>query len=199
MEEGSFSGIQLNSILAVTATGVFFVGVFVLWAYAERIGVSIGLDQGTISSIIGVSIGLGFIGALAAGFIEDRFGRYFPVLLICSMHCLLIALLWFTTLPLGFIVAIGLLQFFSYNFAGPTLFGVIAATDTSGRCSVLYNVVMGVSAFLGPLVGGILFDYDPTFTATYIASAMAAVIMLVLALMVLRTVKPEVAPQCTAS
>ena len=71
-------------------------------------------------------------------------------------------------------LAVSLFQFFSYNFAGPTLFGILAATDKTGRGSVLYNVAIGIGAALGRLMGGAIVDYDSSFGLLYIVSAIAA-------------------------
>ena len=73
-----------NTIVAALAIAVFFIGTFALWAYVERIGVTHGLEPRFIGTVIGFSVGLGFTGALAAAWVEDRFGRVLPTALFVT-------------------------------------------------------------------------------------------------------------------
>ena len=175
-----------STILAILGTTIFWTSMFALWAYTERIGMSHGFESGFIGAVLGTSVGLGFIGALVAGYIEDRFGKTLPVLMIVAMHILVVVLLWLGKLPLIFIVAIGLLQFFSYNYSCPVLLGIISTTDTTGRFSVLYNFALGFSAALGPALGGVIVGYDATFRTLYIFCISTVMLTLVLILQVNR-------------
>ena len=180
-----------STILALIGTTTFWISLFALWAYAERIGVSHGFESGFIGSVLGTSLGLGFIGALAAGYVEDRFGRTLPMLMIVAVHILVVVLLWLGKLPLTYIVAIGLLQFFSYNYASPVLLGIISATDTTGRFSVLCNFVLGLGAALGTALGGILVEYDATFQTLFIFCIATPMLTLVVMLQVNRMISEK--------
>ena len=170
--------IGVSSILTIVAIIIFYIATFALWAYVERMGVASGFEPKFIGTVLGTCTALGFTGALTAGFIEDRFGMMWPVLLYVLGHITAALLLWFDAVPLAFIIAVALIQFFSYNFSGPILFGILSATDTSGRCSVLYSFAVSTGAALGPLLGGVIVSYDKTFNALYFFSAFAALFTL---------------------
>ena len=137
--------------LGLGASVIFFINVFGFWAFAERIGLGAGLPGGTIGLALGVSQVIAIAGALAAAWASDRYGRYWPLLIVLAGQA------WALVALLG---DFGATAYFLATGAFQALFivgvsyqmGAIAALDLQGRFLVMMTAAQGLGAAVGPAV-----------------------------------------------
>ena len=68
--------------MGLIASVVFFVNFFGFWAFVERIGQAGGLPVQTVALALGISQVMAIVGALAAAWASDRYGRYLPLIIV---------------------------------------------------------------------------------------------------------------------
>jgi len=148
--------------LGLAASVLYFVNVFGFWAFVERIGQAAQLPAGTIGLALGVSQVLAIAGALAAAWASDRYGRYWPLLIVLVGQA--VALFWLLGRfgPVAYFVATGAYQAL-FIVAVSYQMGVIAKLDVRGRFLVMMTAAQGLGAAIGPAVAASLIrgdDYD---------------------------------------
>jgi MFS family permease len=134
------------------------IGLGAIWSFAERIGHEIGLHAGEIGSVLAASSIAMIAGSAAAGWMGDRFGNRWPLLLgslACGSAC------YATSMSTGLSgYAAALFAFnFCYLMLGPfALAGVPSALDPSGRLAATASGIMWLAYSGGVAVGGLIAD-----------------------------------------
>ena len=143
--------------------GVFTLGAFALmtvadvaiWVFSEQIGVRIGISPNTIGLLLGITTGLGLLGALLAAVISDRFGRLIPMtialLLLAASNIGLgqaetFSGYAFSLLPLNLAIL----------FLTPYFLGTLSGLDTHGSWTAATGVIGPLAFASGPLLAGMI-------------------------------------------
>ena len=158
---GGSSVIPLNRArVALLALGIFALnlGLGAEWSFAERIGRGIGLDAEHTADILSLCTIAMIGGSAAAGFMGDRFGYRWPVVVgsvVCGIACYSTAA---STSVVGF--TLGSLTYnFCYLMLGPiTVVGVPSTLDTSGRLAAAAGGLMWLAYSIGVTAGGLVAD-----------------------------------------
>ena len=133
--------------------GCLFAGVNALWAYAERIGFSIGLTMNTIVTAFLATVILSAIGPILANFTEKRWGYRYPVLAAAfvagSANFILATAGFKVTFFAGIIIAN-----VAYLFLMPYYRSLTAFVDPLGRLAVGSVVMQTVGTALAPSMAG---------------------------------------------
>lgn len=165
--------------LILTSFIFFFVAQSSLWAFIERIGVSVGLGQAFIASTLAISGVVGLAGALAASILDIKFGRAPPIVLAAVVQLICLATLTGNSSSIVYLVALSLFQVF-WSFALPYQFGVIISRDPSGRFVVLALTFQGVGATFSPALAGLAAAYGYAGVNTISAAAIVLYLALIL-------------------
>lgn len=144
---------QLPGFAALATLLVWCVGLGGIYAFEERIGVAAGLEQTNVGSGLAVAVAAGFIGALAASWVADRWGRILPVAIALLAQIVGIWLLQGDMSWLRFALTASLFHLF-WNFTGPYLMGTVASNDGTGRIAVLIPAAQFGGFAVGNAIGG---------------------------------------------
>ncbi len=163
-------------------------GLGAIWAFIKLIGVDlICHDCGTadkaeaalrIGQALGLSTGIGVVGALAAAMLADRFGRLLPVTAALLVQLAMVLLLRNEMAWLQFALTAATFQAF-WNMTGPYIMGTIALGDATGRASLLIPTAQIGGFFLGPTLVKFFLAGDGYVAANHVA-ALCFVVALVL-------------------
>ncbi|MDB2351923.1 MFS transporter [Luminiphilus sp.] len=132
---------------------IWFVGLSGIWAFVERIGSEIPLEQTTIGMLLSLGLGLGALASLLVALVGDRYGRFWPPLAALVLHAI-ICFFFAGKLTVVVYGALVLLLTFIWNIGLPYLLGLIADSDASGRLVVLIVSAQAFGNTIGPLVAG---------------------------------------------
>lgn len=141
---------------ALTAIFLFFVGVAMVWAFMEPLGVRRHLSLTQLSIALSASAVAGLGGSFVAGALADRLrvevGLAIGIATIVgSLTLLLIGGFY------PYMAAIcGLYFAWAYQF--PFLFGCLAEIDTNGRMASITPVATGGALTVGPAIGGYVLE-----------------------------------------
>ena len=133
-------------------------GLGAMWAFVERIGVDGGLESVIANRVLAVSTFVAIGGALGASALAAKgIGRFMPVTIALVMQ---MAMAWLLQGEMSFVeMAIKAAIFQSFwNLTGPFFMGAIAASDTSGKISVLIPAAQTSGFFIGPAVVVLFLD-----------------------------------------
>lgn len=141
---------------ALTAIFLFFVGVAMVWAFMEPLGVRRHLSLTQLSIALSASAVAGLGGSFVAGALADRLRL--EVGLAIGIATIVGSL---TLLLIGgfypYMAAIcGLYFAWAYQF--PFLFGCLAEIDTNGRMASITPVATGGALTVGPAIGGYVLE-----------------------------------------
>lgn len=146
------------AIIALTILLIWCTGLGAVWAFLINIGVAAGLENTAAGQALAISTTIGIAGALAASALAGRGGRLAPVTIALLIQMAAIMLLQGELSFLRFAATCAVFQVF-WNFTGPYLMGMVAASDASGRISVLIPVAQTGGFALGPAIaGGLMTD-----------------------------------------
>jgi predicted MFS family arabinose efflux permease len=149
-------------------------GLGAIWNFMERIGVAGGLESTTALQALAISSAVAITGALAASALAGRIGRVVPVTVALVMQIVMIFLLQ-GDLSFGELaLKASVFQVF-WNLTGPFIMGSIAASDPSGKISVLIPAAQTSGFFVGPAVVGIFLADGNLVPANYVAIACCAI------------------------
>ncbi len=141
--------------LGLAASVIFFINVFGFWAFVERIGQDAGLPAATIGLALGVSQVMAIAGALAAALASDRYGRYWPLLIVLVGQVLALYALIGDFGSTAFFLSTGAFQAL-FIVAVSYQMGAIAKLDSQGRFLVLMTAAQGLGAAIGPAIAASL-------------------------------------------
>lgn len=156
------------ALVALGALLIWCIGLGGIYAFEERIGVAGGLEQTTVGSALAVAVAVGFLGAMTASWVADRWGRIAPVTVGLLAQVLAIALLQGEFSWAQFAVIASLFHFF-WNFTGPYLMGLVAGSDLTGRVAVLMPAAQTGGFAIGTAIAGNLMTEDSLMAANGVA------------------------------
>ena len=160
----SYEGVLANRAVVVLAFADFFADlgflVFVSWTPKYLISAFsvTGGGAATIDSIFGVGVGLGGVGALAAGVLFDRLGGRRSALLSAALSAVSFAALYLAS-PLPLALGLVLVTGFLSNSFWPLLTAMAQVSVGEGQVTSATSVVQTagfVGAFIGPGLAGLI-------------------------------------------
>ncbi len=157
------------SVTLILSLIIFSLGLGSLWAFLDRFGDQAGFDTIEIGSALAVAAIIGGFGALAAAFLGTRFGRTIPIAIGVSLEVVACLILSTGADWHSYLLAIGIFNF-CWNFTLPYLIGAIAASDLSGRFTVLIPAAQTGGYALGPTIVGIMMVGNDYATAAWISA-----------------------------
>jgi predicted MFS family arabinose efflux permease len=169
--------------IGLIASFLFFSNIFGFWTYIERVGQAAGLSTETIGWALGLSQFAAIIGAGAAAFAADRFGRTLPLLLALVG---ITTTLWLLVGQFGSIVyyiGAGLFQAL-FVMANSYQLGVIAKIDIKGHFLVLVTGFQGLGAAVGPAVAASLIN-NGDYSRINLVAALSCVISIAMFLYII--------------
>jgi predicted MFS family arabinose efflux permease len=135
---------------------LLYTGHGAVWAYQERIGVSLGMSSPAVSKWLGISmLTWGVIGSLLASWIGMRIGRIWPQTLSLGVSVLAALILVFGTTPALFALACGLIAL-SWFYGLPYQMGLLSQYDPLGRLNLIGSTMTTGGAALGPALAAML-------------------------------------------
>lgn len=156
------------ALWSVTDDGVF--GLVEIFA-ADNVT---AMDAGTVTTLLGVAILCGLVGALVAMPLARLIGRA-PMLLILLISSLLAKIgLMITTSPVVFTLS-NCVWGFAFGAMLPVIFGLAAQMRRNGSASVLVNGVYIFGVALGPLVSSQIYAATNAFVLCVSMTAIAIV------------------------
>ena len=158
------------ALLALSILLIWCIGLGGIYAFEERIGVAGGLEQTRVGSALAVAVAIGFLGAMAASWVADRWGRILPVSVALLAQVGAIALLQGELSWIEFAVSASVFHFF-WNFTGPYLMGMVASSDATGRIAVLMPAAQTGGFAAGTALAGNLMAEGSLLAANGVAIA----------------------------
>ena len=141
--------------MGLIASVVFFVNVFGFWAFVERIGQAGGLPAQTVALALGISQVMAIVGALAAAWASDRYGRYLPLLIVFIGQAAALFAVLGDFGATAFFFSTGLFQ--ALFIVGVSYqMGAIAKLDIHGKYLVTMTAAQGLGSAIGPALAATL-------------------------------------------
>jgi predicted MFS family arabinose efflux permease len=135
---------------------LLYTGHGAIWAYQERIGVSLGMSVNTVGKWLGTSMLIwGVIGSMLAGWLGMRFGRIWPQVLSLGVSVVAALILVFGTSMFLFALACGLIAM-SWFYGLPYQMGLLSQYDRMGRLNMAGCTMTTGGAALGPALAALL-------------------------------------------
>lgn len=167
----------LPALAALATLLVWCIGLGGIYAFEERIGVAAGLEPTTVGSGLALAVAVGFLGALAASWVADRWGRVLPVALALAVQVGAILLLQGEMSWARFALTASVFHFF-WNFTGPYLMGTVAGNDATGRIAVLMPAAQTGGFAVGTAFAGNLMTADSLAAANLVGAAGCAIALM---------------------
>lgn len=164
---------DLVALYVVVATADIVLGLMLplFPLIAQRLGASLALI-GLLGAING---GVQVLSGVPIGMLADRWGRGALIVIGTGLLVLTVALLAWAAAPLWLVpaqVALGL-GIVATFIMGSALASGLSTPDERGTVMGLYTTAMGTGFALGPLLGGLLAEYQSIQTSLYAAGAVA--------------------------
>lgn len=149
--------LRVEPWLCLSAVFMFYLMVSTFYAYAETIGVSIGLNRNSVGTLLASGALLSLGACFGAFWLSERVGQSKPLLWVLAL--LVVAQLG-TALDIGrvtYITDVALILG-CWNFVDIYQLGTIALIDPSGVNAARVSGAQTLAMTLGPTVGGFLLD-----------------------------------------
>jgi predicted MFS family arabinose efflux permease len=172
------AGSTTPAIVSLAVLLIWCTGLGAVWAFLINIGVAGGLENTMAGRALAISTTIGIAGALTASALAGRGGRLAPVGIALLIQIGAVMLLQGEMSFLRFTLTCAVFQVF-WNFTGPYLMGMVAASDTTGRISVLIPVAQTGGFALGPAIAGGMMAGD-SLTAANTVGMLGILIALVI-------------------
>lgn len=143
--------------LGLFASVLFFVNVFGLWTFIERIGLAAELPANTIGLALGAAQIFAMGGALLAAIVSDRYGRVLPLLIVLVGQALVLWVLVGRFSSTTFFLAAGMFQAL-FVMGVSYQMGAIAKIDVKGKYLVLMTAAQGLGTAFGPGIAASLIN-----------------------------------------
>lgn len=182
LEAPSINGVfsRAGAVPLVSSWICFSIGTGAVWAFAERVGKSIGIHAESIGLIFSSSIACGVLGTIIAGIMAGSRRRIRMLgsgLAIYGLSCVMIASAQGIT-----VFACGVVLFWtSYMYMYSLLLGTAATVDPGGRLGTLGGGADRLAYALGTGIGGLLVQYVGLSSIGwlgFVGSAMAIIFFL---------------------
>ena len=169
--------IEWRILLTRTAL-VCLLGIFLFEAanmahftYAERIGLTAGLNNGQIGAVLGIATFLGIPAALAVVWFGERWGHFVPVLIGTSCQILALVVLVFAPSAVVYILAMCMLAS-AWAFSLPYIHAIEAEIDPGGSVVVAGGFATSLGGFIGP-AGAAMLIHPGAYSTMLISAAVA--------------------------
>jgi len=180
------SGATVLIWLGLFASVVFFICVFSLWTFIERIGVVAELPGDTIGLALGAAQLVAVSGAALAAVASDRYGRILPLAVVLFGQCLVLWMLVGKFGSLTFFVGAGIFQAL-FMIGVAYQMGAIAKIDVKGKYLVLMTAAQGLGAAFGPGIAAALIQGDDYSAINLMAAVCSLVSFLIFFLIIYRS------------
>ena len=164
----------LPALAALSTLLIWCVGLGGIYAFEERIGVAAGLEPTSVGSGLALAVAVGFLGAIAASWVADRWGRVLPVAVALLVQVGAIWLLQGDMSWMRFALTAAVFHFF-WNFTGPYLMGTVAANDATGRIAVLMPAAQTGGFAVGTGMAGSMMVADSLGAANVVGAIGCAI------------------------
>ena len=144
-----------RSFVALGSLATWYVGIGAFWAFAERLGDSLGIPATAIGQALALSTVIGLLGALSSALLGDRLGRIVPYAIGSAGQLLAMLLIVGMAHWTHFLVAVSVHQIF-WNLTIPYVLSLISDMARGGRAVVLIPTAQTTGLSLGPVLGGSL-------------------------------------------
>ncbi|HEY8570262.1 MFS transporter [Microbulbifer sp.] len=144
--------IHPKALTVIFTTVIYYCGVSAVWAYLERIGVDMGLENAAVGDLLGIGFAISGLGSLATPLLASYLGRI-PTLLLAMLVqvATMAALIGGQTLDAYLLYATTSIVFqFFWSFSIPLLMDQFNRIDQSGRFIVLCASAFKIGEILGP-------------------------------------------------
>lgn len=141
--------------LALIATLFFFSAASGMWAFIERLGVSLSFDPEAIGLLLAITLVFATVGSLTTAWLGKRFGNIKPF--IGCIALFLLALIGLAqTSGFALYAAATCVLTFAIGMGLPFAIAEVAKLDQDGRYVVLSVPAIGLGAMIGPASAGVL-------------------------------------------
>jgi predicted MFS family arabinose efflux permease len=148
-------GRRLMGITTLASMFLFSVGQGAIWAFSERIGITIGFSREEVGLALGVTTLMGLAGGVIAAVVGTRGGR--PMLLTVGLGANVVSTWMVVIAGSSGLYLAGLLAWgIAFFFALPYLLGTAAALDPLGRWTAAAAGISAVGVAVGPGVAGLM-------------------------------------------
>jgi predicted MFS family arabinose efflux permease len=180
------------AIVALIVLAIWCTGLGAVWIFLLQIGEAGGLSATSAGQAVAISSSIAIAGALTASALAGRGGRLLPVSIALLVQLVTILLLQGEMSFIRFTLTCAVFQTF-WNFTGPYLMGMVAASDPTGRISVLIPVAQTGGFAMGPAIAGALMVGGSLTAANYVGVVGIAIALAVFVPTVLRLNRPQTA------
>lgn len=150
--------IPLSAWLALLVFLIFATGNIALWAFLERIGNSLQLDPAQIGLVFAVLKLLGGGAAFSVALVGNKLGLRKPYIIVIGVLAIGLYLIWLSLSSLSnqFVLFAMGAWIWEVAFTWGCVFqtAAVARLDSKGRAIMLIPAAFGVSAMVGPALGG---------------------------------------------
>jgi hypothetical protein len=165
-------------LLALFVNYVFNGGI---WVYMERLGVSLGLGDQQLGTLLGIGMLCGLLGTAAAWILAEKWSRLVPILIGQSL--LIVSIVMFLRTESAGMFLVGNIAFnASLTFFTPYYLSALARADSTGRSAMIGTLVFGFGYGLGPAALSMIVG-EGNFTPALIVANLAFVASVVLTLL----------------
>lgn len=197
--------IPTGAWLALLVFLVFATGNIALWAFLERMGNAIALSPSEMGTVFAVLKLLGGAAAFSVALVGARLGLRLPYIIVLVVLAIGLYLIWLSfnsTTNQFMLFAIGA-WIWEVAFTWGCVFqtAAVARLDVKGRAIMLIPAAFGLSAMIGPALGGWLavLGYHQILVLAFVASAVAVGCFIgPLARLQHKTVTVEISPKSIA-
>jgi len=144
-----------TSLLCLFGIGLFEAANMASFTYAERIGVSFGLEGVKIGLVLGIATVLGIPAGFGVYFLGSRFGRFKPIMAAALVQIAALLLLFSSHSQISYVVAMCLLAP-CWGFALPYFQAIEARIDPGGSVVVAGGFATSFGGFAGPAIAASL-------------------------------------------
>jgi hypothetical protein len=153
------------ALVGLTLMGIYYVGIFALWSFLDRIGAAAGLSADSIGIALSISMLVGALALVFTGILGERWGLLGPLVISFALYAVFFALLLRPQTTALYTVALTIFNF-AWNVGLPYQISITARGDPSGRLIVLMPAFQAAGAACGPYLAGELAG-GGQFTAAY--------------------------------
>jgi MFS family permease len=144
-----------TSLLCLLAIGLFEAANMAHFTYADRIGVSFGLEGEQIGLVLGIATMLGIPAGFGVYIVGSRFGRFRPILAAVLIQVAGLILLKSGGSQTSYVIAMCMLAP-CWGFALPYFQAIEASIDTGGSVVVAGGFATSFGGFIGPAIAASL-------------------------------------------
>jgi predicted MFS family arabinose efflux permease len=149
--------LRMEPWLCLSAVFMFYLMVSTFYAYAETIGVSIGLNRNSVGTLLASGTLLSLGACLGAFWLSERVGQSKPLLWVLALLVVSQLGTAFDLRSVTYVVDVALVLG-CWNFVDIYQLGTIALIDPSGVNAARVSGAQTLAMTLGPTVGGFLLD-----------------------------------------